>query len=340
MKNRPGTKPSPAFTLVELLVVIAIIAMLIVILLPAVQSAREAARRAQCMNNLKQLGLGMINFNSAMSYYPYGADDDDCEVGRPRHPLTWRITVLPFLEYQAAFDQLKPLAEQSISNGCYPVRAWEESAWQRESLAGFLCPSDLADGVKTGLSAWSGPVRAAVTNYFGNAGPVSTGPRDWGIFNICGKCTDGKSTGAFCPCETGGPERGFYFGQKARGPGMLDMYPNRLTDQHIPDGTSKTFFVGETHWAASEEEAGCREQMHWMSSWCVASSVWGINAADATSNWWGGCNWRSRHPGGANFVLVDGSVRFVEDTIDLVILANFAARDDGRTGATYTPENR
>ena len=75
--------------------------------------------------------------------------------------------------------------------------------------------------------------------------------------------------------------------------------------------------------------------MQWMSSWCVASSVWGVNAADATENWWGGCNWRSRHPGGANFVMVDGSVHFVEDTIDLVVLANLAARNDGNVGATY-----
>ena len=82
------TKSRYGFTLVELLVVIAIIAMLVTLLLPAVQSAREAARRAMCMNNLKQVGLGLINFESARQYFPYGADDDDCEVGRDRNPLT------------------------------------------------------------------------------------------------------------------------------------------------------------------------------------------------------------------------------------------------------------
>ena len=89
MPDRSSNSPRRGFTLVELLVVIAIIAMLVSLLIPAVQAAREAARRAQCMNHLKQIGLALANHNSAHAKYPYGADDDDCEINRPRNPLTW-----------------------------------------------------------------------------------------------------------------------------------------------------------------------------------------------------------------------------------------------------------
>jgi len=331
-------KPCLGFTLVELLVVIAIIAMLVTLLLPAVQAAREAARKTQCINNLKQIGLALNNYQSAHQKFPYGADDDDCEVSRDRNPLTWRVLILPFNENQAIYDQAIVVAEQSITRGCYPVRAWEKSLLQQQVIDGYVCPSESGSPIKSGFSTWSGPNPAAIASYFGNAGPASTGPPDWGMPNVCGKCTDGTKPDAFCPCFLGGPDRGFYYGQKARGPGMLDMYPNELSIQHVPDGTSKTLFVGETHWSPGEGAPGCKEQMQWMSSWCVSSSVWGINAADATDNWWGGCNWRSRHVGGANFVMVDGSVHFLEDTINLVVLANLATRNDGNVGATYRPK--
>lgn len=324
------------FTLVELLVVIAIIAMLVTLLLPAVQSAREAARKTQCLNNLKQIGLALNNYESALQVFPYGADDDDCEVSRDRNPLTWRVLILPYLEQQAIYDELVVVAERSVTRSCYPVRRWDESPLQQTVISGYVCPSESGSPIKQGFSAWSGPSPAAIASYFGNAGPVSTGPPDWGMANVCGKCTDGSTPAVFCPCFLGGEDRGFYHGQKARGPGMLDMYPNQLSQQHIPDGTSKTLFVGETHWSPGEEP-GCREQMQWMSSWAISSSVWGINAADATDNWWGGCNWRSRHTGGANFVHVDGSVRFINDTINLVVLANLAARNDGNAASNRLP---
>ncbi len=116
---------------------------------------------------------------------------------------------------------------------------------------------------------------------------------------------------------------------------MLDMWPNEISSRKVTDGASKTLHVGESHWSPNNSDPGCHEHMQWMSSWSVASSVWGINSADATGNWWGGCNWRSRHTGGANFVRVDGSVTFLDDTISLIILGNMAARNDGNVGETY-----
>ncbi len=158
------------FTLVELLVVIAIIGILVALLLPSVQSAREAARRTQCVNKLKQIGLALNNYNSAHSYYPYGADDADCETvdggSRPRKPLTWRVLILPYLEEQAVYDQLTVLAEQSVVTGCYPVRPWENSPLQQQEMSSFVCPSEQGGGIHDGFSSWSGPATAAISSYF------------------------------------------------------------------------------------------------------------------------------------------------------------------------------
>ena len=114
------------FTLVELLVVIAIIGLLVSLLLPAVNAAREAARRTQCINNLKQIGIALHNYDAAQGYFPYGAADPDCENvdGKvpERNPMTWRVLILPYMEQQALYDQLQTLAETSVTTSCYPVR--------------------------------------------------------------------------------------------------------------------------------------------------------------------------------------------------------------------------
>src|SRR3954447_1619024 len=100
------------FTLVELLVVIAIIGILVALLLPAVQAAREASRRASCQNKLHQIGLALHNYHSAKNVFPYGAQDGDCEAKTPdRHVMGWRLLILPYMEYQTLYDQLVPIAE-------------------------------------------------------------------------------------------------------------------------------------------------------------------------------------------------------------------------------------
>jgi prepilin-type N-terminal cleavage/methylation domain-containing protein/prepilin-type processing-associated H-X9-DG protein len=341
------------FTLVELLVVIAIIGILVALLLPAVQAAREAARRASCVNKLHQIGIALQNYCSATKNFPYGANDGDCEaMTPPREVMAWRVLILPYMENQPLYDQLVPIAKLSNGTPCTnpEQRPWDLTPLQQTVIPEYLCPSEHLPSVKTGLDTWFGPKTAAVASYYGCAGPVATGPLDgsWGGQDIvCGNCKGGLT----CPCisgnKAGGGQRGWFHGQNPGGPGMLDMWANKINPGKVPDGTANTLHVGETHWADPESnQSGCYGTMHWMTTWSVASTVWGINtdyvarlglspSEHLRFNYQLGCNFRSRHPGGAHFVYADGHVDFLTDDIDAALFANLGDRNGGRIGSYY-----
>jgi prepilin-type processing-associated H-X9-DG protein len=134
----------------------------------------------------------------------------------------------------------------------------------------------------------------------------------------------------------------YFHGNNPGGPGMLDMFPNDISMKDVTDGSAKTLHVGESYYTLPGSKIeGCSDNMNWMTSWCVSSTVWGINTKylamiatlDQQANrWLAGHSFRSHHPGGAQFLMVDGSVRFIEDTIHPRILANLSARNDGNIG--------
>src|SRR6476646_10711529 len=141
MKNHPNHHDSSGFTLVELLVVIAIIGVLVAMLLPAIQSAREAARRSQCTNNLKQLGIAIQNYESARKELPPG--HRMTKVGTDIDSLgSWVTVILPYLEESALFSQIDPkikFFEQTVDVG-----KGEFEKTHHIFLPSMACPSDPA----------------------------------------------------------------------------------------------------------------------------------------------------------------------------------------------------
>ncbi|PQO33432.1 prepilin-type cleavage/methylation domain-containing protein [Blastopirellula marina] len=137
------TKKKSAFTLVELLVVIAIIGVLIALLLPAVQQAREAARRTQCNNNLKQLGLAMHNYHDTFQSLPAGWID----VGSSNNYMGWGTFLLPFVEQSALYDEMK--AAGAYKQAWFNITAMDPFA--KTVVDAFICPSDPSGGLNSHL---------------------------------------------------------------------------------------------------------------------------------------------------------------------------------------------
>lgn len=316
------------FTLVELLVVIAIIGLLIALLLPAVQAAREAARRIQCTNNLKQLILAVHNYHDVYQTFPQGNRLGGGWWVNDMRGRSWMFAILPYLEQQ-------PLYDMADRDGIGVVPDTNSNAIvARTAIPAFLCPSDgTQGGLLTGqtYSTTSGhdgsPTdRVGVTNYKGCLGsnwqwgdPVCrhTWPRG-GRWPGQGQGWD-YGNGIFTPNAHGDTSRHHYC---------------KIED--IRDGLSNTFAIGEN-----------------VPVWCSFSWWWHYYTPLATAgiplnyvsiairsnpaesresrrtDWHNQLGFMSRHPGGANFALADGSVLFVSDSIDLMTYRHLGNRGSG-----------
>lgn len=308
------TKPKnhEGFTLVELLVVIAIIGILIALLLPAVQAARAAARRAQCSNNLKQIVLGLHNYHDAHKTLPCGAFND-------ARINVWSITLLPFLEQTAAWDELDP-AYSYYQSPNREVLARRYSA--------YTCPADKATKLRNWGGTPAGALRYELHNYLACSGNTAN--------------TYGDRVGWVPYWPVTGDDRVKHMGAVFKAAAESNAYWSKIED--ITDGSSNTMAIGETIQGRQDTAQDLRG-FHFYSNSCLFTAYDPPNslnpdymhAADQCStedNLDAPClaqvatgdypsagvnkiSARSRHTGGVNIGRADGSCSFVSDTVNL-----------------------
>jgi len=342
MKTRRSVRwTRPGFTLIELLVVIAIIAVLIGLLLPAVQAAREAARRAQCVNNLKQLGLAMHNYADVNGSFPMG--DSWGHYG----PGSWvRQSAGPFLAMAQFFEQGN--VYNTYNNQLFIYIA-PNATVNGIGLNILWCPSD-GDIVGKRYAGqptdgWDdAPIPMTFTSYAGNYGPLfySAGRNISADLN-------GQNQGAF---EHAGRPANTYGATINSPPGKV------VTLGMITDGTSNTVLAGEKAYTKLAKDNYNGTVLEWWGpNWWTAgmigdggySALFPPNyfktraAANAVPNKFPAgnnysCTASSFHPGGVNVAMCDGSVRFLKDTINswnpnLIIYTNNTSPYTFTTGA-------
>lgn len=276
--------------MVELLVVIAIIGILVALLLPAVQAAREAARRTQCTNNLKQLSLGLHNYHDVHKGFPQSSNSG-------QGTASYLCRLLPFIEQQPLFDQV------TFDNVSYT----NNLDVSRNRIETFLCPSGSEE-----QSVRDAEPDCFTTHYYGNAGPIGINPttdeeyeRDRGRENV-GRFGEYAVEGIF-------------------------LLRSNLKFRDVKDGTSNTIGIGEISWDDFPFYRAWTRGLYWYGGVALLSTKnhrWPINAGkDVTlTTKFNNGGYGSEHPGGANFGMMDGSVTFISESIDMNIYRAASSR--------------
>ena len=348
------------FTLIELLVVIAIIAVLIALLLPAVQSAREAARRIQCTNNLKQFGLALHNYVDALQSLPFGKGDNYMtEVMTAPVYARWSThsQILGFFEQTPLFNainfNLPPETPFMDSYNMGFMMAFqdpnrENASVCRIAISAFLCPSDPSSAA--GPPGWDGG-----NNYFGNEG-------SW----LCDACQQTPSTTApgYLPqgplynrscvnlaSMTDGTSQTAFFSERRRGQGTPDikndMYQMNnastldqtwqfCTNLDMTMAMPLTSWMGAT-WSVGDMSCTTYNHVAAPNARTCAGMGSGMMMNGSMANMAVQLPPSSYHPGGVNVLFGDGSVRFLKESIALVVWRALSTRNGGEvvSGTDY-----
>jgi prepilin-type N-terminal cleavage/methylation domain-containing protein/prepilin-type processing-associated H-X9-DG protein len=314
-----------AFTLVELLVVIAIIATLIGLLLPAVQTARESARRSSCSNKLRQLALGAITYESTKKKFPQSRSmwaepangPGACNTTNTCTGRGWILEMLPFIEQASLYEAFEPSTQGNFTDN-RGLRGAQVRQLLQSRVDLLACPSD-PDATRTSSVQWHFTnVPVAVTSYKGVLGATKVG----GSFgSTWPRHDDEPSPPVDCHNNTRQlPCKGMFWRHTY-------IYPVR--GRSISDGTSKTFMIGESIVALDNHSMAFMADGDWASCNVPLNFMPTPPRTPAQEEWWNVRGFRSRHPGGAHFARVDGSVRFESDTIDMNPYIALATRSRG-----------
>lgn len=293
------------FTLLEVLVVIGVIALLMSLLLPAIQNAREAARRTQCKSNLRQMALGLESFETTHTHYPTSQLFDPHGIGPFGTTWSFLAKILPYIEQSSLYNE-----------GNVPLSSLVDSGIAADSIPLFLCPTDPSSDDGPRLDAGNMvehgfPVGR--TNYKGVCGA------NWGADETQGWGPDDSGT-RWPNIGTNGSFDGLNYGD-----GFFSRVDWKRPRRHadVQDGLSNTFMLGE---ALPDFDVYC--------SWPYANNVHSTcaippNMMDVNDpyDWPNAQSFRSRHPGGLHFAFGDGSVKFISEAIDLDLYRSLATID-------------
>lgn len=293
-------RPRSAFTLVELLVVIAIIGILVGLLLPAVQAAREAARRMQCSNNLKQLDLAFHNYHDTHKKFPLNFAWRSVPGGGGGGPAiantgkSWLQMILPQMEQSNMFNRIDFSA--GLQGDTPNVVQNREIA--NTVVSSFLCPSDPENG----------------DGRLGGRSDVNVNPPGtWGVTNYKASCGSNWAWGTFAWNNAPESNNGLNNGNGILCSNQQNTFrPTSMSD--VLDGTSNTFFLGEAL-------PGWTRWNWWynpnaVTATCAIPLNYVIRVPKNINNWPNNYSFASRHTGGGNFGYGDGSVRFVSENVD------------------------
>jgi len=341
---RKKVKLRTGFTLVELLVVIAIIGILVSLLLPAVQAAREAARRMQCTNNLKQWSLALHNYHDTYKTFPIVGGFD------ARHGWGFLPLVLPFVEQAGLANQVDFCRLPVTNNVHAPVR--------QARIPILYCPSDPTPGVLldrampigggTPDGTPAGRWRASVTHYVGSYGdgfnniPTDIYGGDGALARFgAGGCASNNNLTATAACPN--PGSGYGGGRNHRGIFNYLGDTSAVGINEVIDGTSNTILMGHTTTHASSTSLiwcsstgavnGTSLPINFALKRCKGTPGMYINACNGASASWQSRGFHSWHPGGTISSMADGSVHFIPETIDLRVHNGLGSRAGGETAS-------